>query len=108
MIRGFADNEAEKIVAGIPSKRLPADIQAVARRKLRMLNNAFNLTDPRVPPANRLEGLKGDRKGQYSIRINDQCESAFDGTKAMPTMSRSSTITDHEETTQHSPGRSAP
>jgi proteic killer suppression protein len=77
VIRSFADKEAEKIWAGAPSKRLPADIQAVARRKLRMLNNAFNLSDLRVPPANRLEGLKRDRKGQYSIRVNDQWRVCF-------------------------------
>ena len=48
------------------------EFQVVARRKLRMLNNARNLNDLKVPPANRLEALKGARKGQYSIRINDQ------------------------------------
>jgi proteic killer suppression protein len=49
----------------------------VARRKLRMLNNARSLTDLRVPPANRLEALKGERSGQYSIRINDQWRICF-------------------------------
>lgn len=58
--------------SGIGSRRLPADIQQVARRKLRMINNARLLEDLRIPPANRLEALKGERKGQYSIRINDQ------------------------------------
>jgi proteic killer suppression protein len=77
MIRDFADKEAEKVWAGSPSRRLPADIQAVARRKLRMLNNAAVLDDLRVPPANRLEALKGDRKGQHSIRINDQWRVCF-------------------------------
>ncbi|MFC4821576.1 type II toxin-antitoxin system RelE/ParE family toxin [Dokdonella ginsengisoli] len=77
MIRNFADKEAEKIWAGTPSRRLPADIQAVARRKLRMLNNAATLDDLRIPPANRLEALKGDRKGQRSIRINDQWRICF-------------------------------
>ena len=52
-------------------------IQDVARRKLRMLNNARRLDDLRVPPANRLEALKGDRKGQHSIRINDQWRICF-------------------------------
>lgn len=70
MIRNFADKEAEKVWGGVPSRRLPADIQPVARRKLRMLNNAFSLDDLRVPPANRSEALKGNRKGQRSIRIN--------------------------------------
>lgn len=77
MIRDFADREAEKLWQGTPSRRLPADIQHVARRKLRMLNNATSLDDLRIPPANRLEALKGDRKGQYSIRINDQWRICF-------------------------------
>ena len=77
MIRNFADKEAEKIWSGTPSRRLPAEIQAVARRKLRMLNNAFTLDDLRVPPANRLEALKGSLKDQYSILINDQWRICF-------------------------------
>ena len=77
MIRNFADKEAVKIWDGTPSRRLPADLQTSARRKLRMLNNAENLNDLRVPPANRLEALKGDRRGQYSIRINDQWRICF-------------------------------
>ena len=77
MIRNFADKEAEKIWRGTPSRRLPADIQSVARRKLRMLANASVLDDLRIPPANRLEPLKGQRKGQYSIRINDQWRVCF-------------------------------
>ncbi|MBD7924173.1 type II toxin-antitoxin system RelE/ParE family toxin [Xanthomonas sp. CFBP 8703] len=77
MIRNFVDKEADKIWQGTPSRRLPADIQAVARRKLRMLNSAATLDDLRVPPANRLEALKGNRKGQYSIRINDQWRVCF-------------------------------
>ena len=77
MIRNFADREAEKIWSGTPSRRLPQDIQSVARRKLRMLGNAAVLDDLRTPPANRLEALKGSRKGQYSIRINDQWRICF-------------------------------
>ncbi len=77
MIRNFADREAEKIWRGTTSRRLPAGIQSVARRKLRMLGNAFVLDDLRIPPANRLEALKGSRKGQYSIRINDQWRICF-------------------------------
>jgi proteic killer suppression protein len=77
VIRGFADKEAEKIWGGTASRRLPADIQQVARRKLRMLNAAATLDDLRIPPANRLEALKGDRKGQHSIRINDQWRIGF-------------------------------
>ena len=72
MIKSFADSETELIWAGSFSRRLPHDIQATARRKLRMLNSAASLNDLRVPPANRLEALKGDRAGQHSIRINDQ------------------------------------
>jgi len=56
---------------------LPRDIQQVALRKLRMINNAKNLNDLRIPPANRLEKLIGDREGQYSIRINDQWRICF-------------------------------
>ena len=77
VIRDFADKEAEKVWNGTPLRRLPAGMQAVARRKLRMLNNAATLDDLRIPPANRLEALKGDRKGQHSIRINDQWRVCF-------------------------------
>jgi proteic killer suppression protein len=77
VIRNFADREAERIWSGQVSRRLPTDIQSVARRKLRMLNNAVSLDDLRVPPANRLEALVGDRKGQHSIRINDQWRVCF-------------------------------
>lgn len=77
MIRNFADREAEKIWGGTPSRRLPIDIQSVARRKLRMLANASVLDDLRIPPATQLEALKGQRKGQYSIRINDQWRICF-------------------------------
>jgi toxin HigB-1 len=57
---------------------LPPDIQQVALRKLRMINNAINIRDLRVPPANRLEKLAGDRDGQYSIKINDQWRICFE------------------------------
>lgn len=77
MIRSFIDREAEKVWEGTPSRRLPGDIQAVARRKLRMLHNAATLDDLRIPPANRLEALKGDRKGRHSIRVNDQWRLCF-------------------------------
>ena len=72
MIRSFADAEAALIWTGRRSRRLPADIQAVALRKLRMMNQARALNDLRVPPGNRLEALKRNRAGQHSIRINDQ------------------------------------
>ncbi|RKP44898.1 type II toxin-antitoxin system RelE/ParE family toxin [Trinickia fusca] len=76
-IHNFVDRETALIWAGQRSRRLPADIQQVARRKLRMLNNAHELADLKIPPANRLEALKGDRAGQYSIRINDQWRVCF-------------------------------
>ena len=77
MIRNFSDKEAEKVWEGTASRRLPYDIQSIARRKLRMLSNAASLEDLRVPPGNRLEPLKGARKGQHSIRINDQYRICF-------------------------------
>ena len=77
MIAGFRDREAETIWDGRRSRRLPGDIQAAALRKLRLLNNARRLDDLRVPPANRLEALKGNRSGQHSIRINDQWRIRF-------------------------------
>ena len=72
MIKNFRRKETQKIWQGQHSRRLPTDIQQVARRKLRMLNDARTLNDLRVPPANRLEALHGRRGGQHSIRINDQ------------------------------------
>jgi proteic killer suppression protein len=72
MIVSFGDRETETIWQGRHSRRLPTDIQAAALRKLRLINNAKRLEDLRMPPANRLEALKGDRKGQHSIRINEQ------------------------------------
>jgi proteic killer suppression protein len=77
MIKGFADPETELIWAGLRSRRLPTDIQAVALRKLRLLNQARVLDDLRVPPGNRLEALKANRKGQHSIRINDRWRICF-------------------------------
>ena len=72
MIESFASKEAEKIFHGQISKKLPKDIQRIARRKLIYLDDAEDLQDLLAPPGNRLEKLKGDRVGQYSIRINDQ------------------------------------
>jgi len=77
MIRSFGTRETEKVWNGIHSKKLPTDIQIVARRKLRMVNNAQHLNDLRIPPANRLEKLQGDRSNYYSIRINDQWRIIF-------------------------------
>jgi len=68
----FSCRKTEKIWRGVRSRKLPSDIQQVARRKLRMLNNAVCLNDLRIPPNNRLEAMQGKRKRQYSIRINKQ------------------------------------
>ena len=78
MIRSFKSKETEKVFSRTHSRKLPQDIQQVAYRKLRMLNNAINLNDLRIPPANRLEKLGGDRVGQHSIRINDQWRICFE------------------------------
>ena len=72
MIRSFKCKETEKIFSRRFSGKLPQDMQRVALRKLRILNRLKDLNDLKVPPGNRLEALKGNRKGQYSIRINDQ------------------------------------
>jgi toxin HigB-1 len=77
MIKSFKDGKTEKIYFRERSRKLPPDIQQVALRKLRMLNNATTITDLRVPPAKRLEKLSGNRLGQYSIRINDQWRVCF-------------------------------
>lgn len=77
MIRSFADVETETIWNGERSRKLPSEIQGVARRKLRMLNRAKKPGDLRAPRNNRLEELKGKRKGTYSIRINDQWRICF-------------------------------
>ncbi len=78
MIKSFRDRETARIFTRERSTRFPADIQQVAYRKLRMLNNAQSLADLRIPPGNRLEKLSGDREGQYSIRINDRWRICFD------------------------------
>jgi proteic killer suppression protein len=77
MIVSFRDAETATIWDGRRSRRLPPDIQAVALRKLRLINNARKLDDLRVPPGNRLEALAKDRRGQHSIRINDQWRICF-------------------------------
>lgn len=77
MIISFGSSEAEKIWNGIRVNKLPIEIQNIGRRKLRMLNNSFNLSDLRIPPSNRLEKLAGKLKEFYSIRINDQWRIIF-------------------------------
>ena len=78
MIKTIKDEETRKIYQRERSRKLPPNIQPVALRKLRMLNNATTLSDLRIPPANRLEKLSKDREGQYSIRINDQWRVCFE------------------------------
>ncbi|WAC58640.1 type II toxin-antitoxin system RelE/ParE family toxin [Brevundimonas sp. SL130] len=77
MIRSFRDRETEKVWNGQRSRRLPGDIQEAALRKLRLLNRSVVLDELRIPPGNRLESLSGDRRGQYSIRINQQWRICF-------------------------------
>ena len=77
MIKSFADKETEKIYNQTVSTKLPQQMQKVALRKLIMIDNAERLEDLRVPPGNHLEALKGDREGQYSIRVNDQYRICF-------------------------------
>ena len=77
MIQSFGSKETEKIMNGIRSGKLPYEIQQIARRKLRMLNNSLNLNDLIIPPSNNLEKLKGELKHFHSIRINDQWRIIF-------------------------------
>jgi proteic killer suppression protein len=78
VIKSFKDGETEQIYHRYRSRKLPADIQQVALRKLRMLNNAATLADLRIPPANRLEKLRGDRKDQQSICIIERWRICFE------------------------------
>ena len=77
MLKSFGDKISEKIWNGIRSEKFPNEIQDVARRKFRMIHNAQDVNDLRIPPANRLEKLKGDLKEFYSIRINNQWRIIF-------------------------------
>jgi proteic killer suppression protein len=77
VIVSFADKETEKIWNRQFSRKLPTGIQETALNKLRLLNAAVRLENMAVPPGNRLEALKGDRKGQHSIRINQQWRICF-------------------------------
>jgi len=83
MIVSFKDADTQKLTYGYRVRRF-ANIETVARRKLRQLQIAGQLDDLRIPPGNRLEALKGDREGQYSIRINDQFRICFRWTAAGP------------------------
>jgi proteic killer suppression protein len=77
VIRGFRDKATEAVFNGESPKGFPANLVKATRRKLRYLNAADDLGDLRSPPGNRLEALAGDRKGQHSIRINDQFRVCF-------------------------------
>ena len=81
MIESFASDETKKIFLGKTSTKLPKDIQRTARRKLIYIDDAEDLQDVLAPPGNRLEKLKGNRAGQYSIRINDQWRICFEWVK---------------------------
>jgi proteic killer suppression protein len=78
VIKSFGNKETEKVYRRDYVKNLPAEIQQASLRKLRMLNNAKSMQDLRSPPGNRLEKLKGDREGQYSIRVNEQWRVCFE------------------------------
>jgi proteic killer suppression protein len=78
VIESFASKETERIFLGQVSKKLPLDIQRTARRKLLYLDDAEDLPDLQAVPGNRLEKLRGNRAGQYSIRINDQWRICFE------------------------------
>ena len=77
MIISYGSKDTEKIWEGEHIKRIPIDIQQIGRRKLRMLNNSFNIQDLRIPPSNHLEKLSGKLNNFYSIRINDQWRIIF-------------------------------
>jgi proteic killer suppression protein len=77
MIKSFRDKETEKIFNRYFSSKLPQNIQSIARKKLIILDAVIEIEDLKVPPGNRLEALKGDRRGQHSIRINDQWRICF-------------------------------
>ena len=77
MIISFGDRGTEKVWNGQFSKKLPNEIQSIARRKLRMINNSQSINDLRIPPSNHLEKLKGDLSDFYSIRVNKQWRIIF-------------------------------
>jgi toxin HigB-1 len=84
MVRGFKDRATEAVFRGESPKGFPTDLVKIARRKLGYLDAAIDLRDLRQPPGNRLEALKGDRQGQYSIRLNDQLRICFRWTRQGP------------------------
>ena len=85
MIQSFAEKDTERVWQRVRLRKFSSDLQRVANRKLVMLDAAETINDLRVPPGNRLEQLKGTRKGQHSIRVNDQWRICFNWTSAGPT-----------------------
>lgn len=77
MIKSFADKATAAVFSGQLVRRLPRDIQGIARRKLKLIDATSRIGELRIPPGNRLELLSGDRAGQWSIRINDQWRICF-------------------------------
>ena len=77
MIKSFACEETRKLFERLSIRKIPSDIQRTALRKLRILDAAVAISELRIPPGNRLEKLRGNREGQYSIRINDQWRICF-------------------------------
>ncbi len=77
MIRSFADKETEKVFRRERSRLFPPNVQRRAHRKLLLVHAAERIDELGIPPGNRLERLKGNREGQYSIRINDQWRICF-------------------------------
>lgn len=84
MIRSFKDKDTAAIFNGRFARRIPKPVALLAARKLNQVHAAGCLDDLRIPPGNRLEALKGDRKGQHSIRINDQWRICFRWTASGP------------------------
>ena len=84
MIRSFKDSTRQAVYNGESPKGFPSDLVKAARRKLGYLDAAVDLRDLRLPPGNRLEALSGDRRGQYSIRVNDQFRICFRWTPEGP------------------------
>ena len=78
MIKSFAGKQTAAIFEGFQVRKLPNEIQATARRKLKQIDSAATLDSLRIPPGNRLEQLKGNRAGQWSIRVNDQWRICFE------------------------------
>jgi proteic killer suppression protein len=77
MIQSFRCDETRKAFEGVRPRRLPGNLRSVMQRKLKVLDAAVRLEELRMPPGNRLEAFKGGRKGQHSIRVNDQWRICF-------------------------------